>query len=126
MEKMFQMAIRNKFRFPFKGLISSEDLYDLSVENLDIIFKSLNSEIKKAKEESLLDIKTSEDKILQAKIEIVKYIVSIKLEEKRIKENEKKNKEERQKILSIIANKQENELQNKSIEELEKMLQNTL
>ncbi len=126
MEKMFEMAIRNKFRFPFKGLISSEDLYDLSVENLDIIFKSLNSEIKKAKEESLLDIKTSEDKILQAKIEIVKYIVSIKLEEKRIKENEKKNKEERQKILSIIANKQENELQNKSIEELEKMLQNTL
>lgn len=126
MEKMFEMAIRNKFRFPFKGLISSEELYDLSVENLDIIFKSLNSEIKKAKEESLLDIKTSEDKILQAKIEIVKYIVSIKLEEKRIKENEKKNKEERQKILSIIANKQENELQNKSIEELEKMLQNTL
>lgn len=126
MEKMFEMAIRNKFRFPFKGLVSSEDLYDLSVENLDIIFKSLNSEIKKAKEESLLDVKTNEDKILQAKIEIVKYIVSIKLEEKRIKENEKKNKEERQKILSIIANKQENELQNKSIEELEKMLQNTL
>lgn len=126
MEKMFEMAIRNKFRFPFKGLISSEELYDLSVENLDIIFKSLNSEIKKAKEESLLDIKTSEDKILQAKIEIVKYIVSIKLEEKRIKENEKKNKEERQKILSIIANKQESELKNKSIEELEKMLQNTL
>ena len=126
MEKMFEMAIRNKFRFPFKGLVSTEDLYDLSVENLDIIFKSLNSEIKKAKEESLLDVKTNEDKILQAKIEIVKYIVSIKLEEKRIKENEKKNKEERQKILSIIANKQENELQNKSIEELEKMLQNTL
>ena len=126
MEKMFEMAIRNKFRFPFKGLISSEELYDLSVENLDIIFKSLNSEIKKAKEESLLDIKTSEDKILQAKIEIVKYIVSIKLEENRIKENEKKNKEERQKILSIIANKQESELKNKSIEELEKMLQNTL
>ena len=126
MEKIFEMAIRNKFRFPFKGLVSTEDLYDLSVENLDIIFKSLNSEIKKAKEESLLDVKTNEDKILQAKIEIVKYIVSIKLEEKRIKENEKKNKEERQKILSIIANKQENELQNKSIEELEKMLQNTL
>lgn len=126
MEKMFETAVRNKFRFPFRGLISVEDLWDLNVENLDTIFKTLNSEVKRASEESLLDTKTNEDKILDTKIEIVKYIVSIKLAEKEVKENEKRNKEQRQKILSIIANKQENELQNKSVEELQKMLDESL
>ena len=54
---MFEVATRNKFRFPFKGLISVEDLWELSVDNLDSIFKSLNSEMKKTKEESLLSTK---------------------------------------------------------------------
>ena len=40
---MFEIAARNKFRFPFKGMISTEDLWDLSVENLDNVFKTLNS-----------------------------------------------------------------------------------
>ena len=31
---MFEVATRNKFRFPFKGLISVEDLWELSVDNL--------------------------------------------------------------------------------------------
>ena len=126
MEKMFEVAVRNKFRFGFKGLISVEDLWNLSVENLDTIFKTLKSEIKKTTEESLLDTKTNEDKVLETKIEIVKYIVAVKLTEKEVKENEKRNKEQRQKILSIIANKQDNELQNKSIEELQEMLNKSL
>ena len=48
---MFEIATRNKFRFPFKGVISTEDLWDLSVESLDNVFKTLNSEMKKTKEE---------------------------------------------------------------------------
>ena len=46
---MFEIATRNKFRFPFKGVISTEDLWDLSVESLDNVFKTLNSEMKKQK-----------------------------------------------------------------------------
>lgn len=56
-EKMFETALRGKFRFPFRGLISTEDLYDLPVESLDSIFKELNSQIKRVKEESLLGSK---------------------------------------------------------------------
>ena len=48
---MFEIATRNKFRFPFKGVISTEDLWDLSVVSLDNVFKTLNSEMKKTKEE---------------------------------------------------------------------------
>lgn len=119
---MFEVATRNKFRFPFKGLISVEDLWELSVDNLDSIFKSLNSEMKKTKEESLLSTKTREDEVLETKIEIVKYIVSVKLAEKEQRERAFHNKERNQKIMDIIAAKKDAELQNMSIEELEKML----
>lgn len=52
--ELFEIAIRNKYRFPFKGWISTEDLWDLSVQNLDSIFKTLNKEFKTTGEESLL------------------------------------------------------------------------
>lgn len=119
---MFEVATRGKFRFPFKGLISVEDLWELSVDNLDNVFKALNSEMKKTKEESLLSRKTREDEVLEIKIEIVKYIVSVKLAEKEQREKAFLNKERNQKILDIIAAKKDAELQNMSIEELEKML----
>ena len=34
-ENIFEYAVRNKVRFPFKGMISVEDLWDLSLTNLD-------------------------------------------------------------------------------------------
>lgn len=41
-ENIFEFATRNKVRFSFKGLISVEDLWDLSLTNLDSIYKELN------------------------------------------------------------------------------------
>ena len=43
---MFEVAVRNKMRFPYKGLISVEDLWDLSVEAIYTVFKSLNYKVK--------------------------------------------------------------------------------
>lgn len=122
-EKMFEVATRSKMRFPFKGLISVEDLWDLSVNNLDLIFKSLNSELKQVQEESLLNTKTKEDKELDVKIEIVKHIVKVKLEEENNRLKAKEQKEQKQKILEILSAKQDESLQNKSIDELKDMLE---
>jgi len=122
-EKMFEVATRSKMRFTFKGLISVEDLWDLSVQNLDLIFKGLNSEMKKVKEESLLDTKTKEDKDLEAKIEIVKYIVNVKLAENDLRLKAKAQKEQKDKILEILSTKQDESLQNKSVDELKAMLE---
>ena len=121
-EKMFEVAVRTKMRFPFRGQISVEDLWDLSVENLDSIFKVLNSQLKQVKEESLLNKRTKQDQEIDTRIEIVKYIVKVKLEEENLRLKAREQKEQKQKILEILSAKQDESLQNKSVEELEAML----
>ena len=62
-----------------KSLIIWKDVYKRQV------FKVLNAEVKKSEEESLLNTKSKEDEELSNKIEIVKYIVGVKLAEKEAK-----------------------------------------
>lgn len=121
-ENIFEYATRNKIRFSFRGLISVEDLWDLSLTNLDSIYKELNKQSKQSEEESLLNIKTQEDELLNVQIEIVKHIVSVKLAEKEAREKASAKKAQKQKIMSIMAAKQDEALQNSSIDELQKML----
>lgn len=121
-EKIFETAVCSKFRFPFKGQVSVEDLFDLSVENLDSIFKTLNSQLKQAKEESLLNVRTKQDAEIDMKIEIIKYIVTVKLEEENQRFKAKEQKEKKQKIMEILSAKQDTDLQNKSVDELQSML----
>ena len=121
-EKMFEVAARNKVRFSFRGMISVEDLWDLSVENLDVIFKTLNAQSKQMKEESLLGSRSKEDEELSLKIEIVKFVVKTKLEEFAKRMKDKEQKEKRQKIMEIMSTKKDADLQNKSLDELSKML----
>lgn len=119
---LFEMATRKKFRFPFKGMISVEDLWDLSVENLDIVYKTLNAESKRANEDSLLATKSAEDTILDTKIAIVKHIVAVKLKEKADRQKAASVAAEKRKLEAIIANKQDEALNNMSVEELEAKL----
>lgn len=120
---IFEFATRNKVRFPFKGIISVEDLWDLSLTNLDSIYKTLNKQIKQSEEESLLSTKASVDTELEVQIAIVKHIVSVKLEEKANAEKASAKKAQKQKIMSIIATKEDEKLQNSSIDDLRKMLE---
>lgn len=124
MEKMFEFALKNKVRFPYKGLVSVEDLWDLSVRDLDSIFKTLNAQVKKSQEESLLATKTKEDETLSIQIEIVKHIVKTKLDEAETAKQSRELKEKKQKIMEIIAAKQDESLHNASVEELQAMLAN--
>ena len=119
---IFEKSVREKMRFPFRGVISVEDLWDLSVKDLDAIFKTLNSQLKQVKEESLLETKTKEDVTLDTQIAIVKYIVKIKLEEEKTRLEAKDKKEKKQKLLEILASKQDESLQNKSVEEIQNMI----
>ena len=123
MENMFEYATRNKVRFPFKGQISVEDLWELRTDDLDTVFKTLNRQVKQSEEESLLVTKTAEDTALDVQIAIVKYIFDIKMQEASARLLDKERKAQKQKIMAILANLVVQELQNKSVDELQKMLE---
>jgi len=120
--QMFEVASRMKFRFQFMGVLSVEDLWDLPLTSLDKIFKELNSQVKQSQEESLLETRTKSDEELEHKIEIIKHIVSVRLEENEKKRRAKERKQQKEKIMEIMANKQDESLQSKSLEELSSML----
>lgn len=123
MSRLFELAVRKKYRFPFRGQISVEDLWDLSITNLDSVFKTLNKEKKQSEEESLLSVKSEADKEVENKIEIVKYIVAVKQAEAAERISAKEKAQRKQKIAAIIERKQDEELESKSIEELMKIIE---
>lgn len=119
---MFESAVRGKYRFPFKGQVTVEDLWDLSPKDLDSIFKTLNAQSKKANEESLLASKSATDVVLDTKIEIVRYIVGVKLAEAERAKTARENREKKQRLAELIADKQDAELRGKSVAELQAMM----
>lgn len=119
---IFEFATRHALRFPYKGSQSVEELWRLSLNELDSIYKTLNKQVKQSEEESLLSTKASVDTELEVQIAIVKHIVSVKLAEKEAAEKASAKKAQKQKIMSIIATKENEALQNSSIDDLKKML----
>lgn len=124
MTNIFEVAVRNKFRFNFKGMVTVEDLWDLTLTQLDSIYKTLNREVKETEEDSLLGTKTKENDELQTKIEIIKYIVQQKVQEKENRENEVKLKQQKQQILAMLEKKQQTNMENMSEDQLLEMLNN--
>ena len=120
---IFEIATREKYRFSFMGLISVEDLWDLKEDSLDQIYRELNSQKRKDEEESLLTVKTAADDALDIKIQIVKYIFEKKREEALVRLQKAENAQKRHRIQELIASKQDAVLQEKSVEELQKMLE---
>lgn len=121
MENLFEIAAREKYRFPYKGQITVEDLWDLSPTALDGIYKTLNKDIKAQDEESLMNEREA-DPTTANMVEIVKHIFAVKREEQRAKKAAIENAEKRRHIMDILARKQDEALNNKSEEELLKML----
>lgn len=121
-EALFIKATREKMRFPYKGLASVEDLWQLPMTELDKIYKTLNAQKKEVQEDSLLDTKSSEDEELTAQIEIVKYIFTVKNEEKKAAETAKERKEMKQRLLEIKAAREDKKLEGLSDADLDKML----
>lgn len=122
MSDIFKNAVKKKYRWNFRGLCTVEDLWDLNVENLDDIYKSLKKQQKDNSGESLLTTVSKEDKIIEEKIEIVKAIVIDKLAAAEKAKNAAKKRRENQRILEIMADKKDAALKEKSIEELQAML----
>lgn len=115
---IFEKATREKTRFDFNGRISAEDLWDLSLENLDAIWISLEAQLEKLPKKSLLETSTKTRDEIEFKQEIIKHIVTTKKAESVAAAQAKENSAKKQAILSIIAEKKNENLKNMSIEEL--------
>ena len=122
-ENLFEGAVRAKYRFPFKGQITAEDLWDLSLQDLDRVFKALNAEAKQSEEESLLNTPDKKTETLHRKIEIVKHIVAVKQAEIQEIKAAADKKAQKQRIMEIIAKKEDEALQSMTKEELMKMVE---
>ena len=119
---IFEAASKNKYRYPYKGMITTEDLWDLTPVQLDIVYKALNKGVSEAQVSSLMCKVTEVDAELLNKIEIVKYIFNAKEAEAETRKNDVVKSAKKQRILDILAKKQKDALQNMSEDELKKML----
>lgn len=127
---MWIEALSKKIRFEYKGQINIEDLFDLSLKELDEIYRNLKKQLDEYKQysaDSLLDNDGKNDEAydeLQLKIDVVTAVFNHlkKQQEELQKRIELQN--QRDKILGIIADKQDEELTNKSISELKEILNN--
>lgn len=120
-EAMFERASRIKLRFTYRGLCTVEDLWDIPLKGLDSVFKGLNAQRKDENEESLLTENSQEDKDLVMAIEIVKHVVQVLLAEREAKKNRATKVARKQKLLAKIADKQDSELDDLSVDDLIKL-----
>lgn len=123
---IFEMATQFKFRYPYKGMITTEDLWDLKPAELDTVYKTLNKELKALDSDSLITSKDADDAVkaneLKNKIEVVKYIFNHKEQEAELHRMAAENAQKKRRLMDALAAKQESALQNMSEDELLKAL----
>lgn len=123
-KNLFELATRERYRFPWHGLISVEDLWQLPQEELNNIYKQLMDSKRKTEVDSLMVDKTKENsQALDNCIDIVKHIFQYKEDQKNEAIRAKEKAEKKQRILELMAKKQDEAMAEKSVEELEAMLE---
>lgn len=130
MENLFLLASRSKFRFnTTSGVITAEDLWDLPLTsppgnkaNLDDIAKALNKQLKEASEESFVTPVTARTNEVQAKFDLVRFVIKSKMEERDAAKALADKAATKQKIMGLIEKKKDEALAGKPVEELQALL----
>lgn len=123
--EIYKLAAQKGIRFQTtKGLLSTEQLWTLNQTTLASIVKSLKKVLKGDNDDELsfLDESKSINVEDQLRFDIAKDIYLTKKAEAEADRNKMERKAFEQKILALIAEKKEDSLKGKSIEELEAML----
>ena len=120
---IFEQASKRSLRFNTAvGILSTEDLWNLVLTDLDTLAVSLKKTVDDTSVLSFINTtkKTNTDLILR--FEIAKRIIEVRLAAQVKAANAKARKEERAKIMEIIDGKQDDALRKKSITSLKAML----
>lgn len=123
---IFEKATRKKFKFPSAvGQLNVIDLWDLPLTstngaNLNDVAKALNNALKSEQEESFVEVSSnSKKKELEEKLDLVKYIISVKMEERAARLEAADKAKRKAMLLELLEKKKEQSYEAKSIEELE-------
>lgn len=122
---IFEYAARSKLRFQStKGELTAEQLWDVPLRsrddfNLDVVAKAANKALKDISEESFVETaKTPEHGRRETALEVVKYVIKTKRDEEEAAKKRADNKIEKEKLLAILAEKQDGKLSELSEKEL--------
>ena len=119
----FEKAARLKLRFNVNGNNTVEDLWDFTKEQLADYEVKLQESIEKQGKTNRFVKKNGKLAIEELKLQIVSHIIDTKITEEEESANSTAKKAKREEILSLIAEKQRDSRAKKSIEELEKELE---
>lgn len=120
---LFLTATREKYRYKYRGMLTTEDLWDLSLTELDELYLSLKIKtISESRPESLMSTKKQEDQALLNAIEIVKFIFTEKTNESKEHELRLRKTGEAQRIMEIIKRKEDAALEETDLEALKARL----
>jgi len=126
---LFEYATRNKLRFAsVRGELTVEQLWDVPLRsrddfNLDAVAKVANRAWKALTEESFVETeKTPEHTRREVALKVVKYVIDTKLTEEADAKRRAENKVEKEKLLKILAEKQEGKLSDLSEKELQRRI----
>lgn len=129
MQNIFEYATRNKLRFTsIRGELTIEQLWDVPLRsrddfNLNMIAKTTSKAFKEISEESFVETKkTPEHTRREMALEAVKYVIDVKLTEEKAAETRAEKKKEKEKLLQILAEKQDGKLSELSEKELQKRI----
>lgn len=125
---MFEQASRQGFRFnSARGFLTVEQLWTLPLTStqgfdLDTIAKDVYRQIKAGEEESFVNpTKNSVQEELGVHMDILKYIIATKIAEAQAAKDRLQNKAKLDKILGLVAAKDDEALSGLSKEELLKI-----
>lgn len=105
-----------------KGALSVEQLWSLTLPQLDELAVSLEENVEKSATKTFLKKQTNKNKLAQLSFDIVLDILKTKLQEQEELQSANEIKKHNDKILTLIAEKQEADLKNLSAEELQALL----
>lgn len=121
---MFKQAAALKLRFATpKGSLTVEQLFDLSLTDLDKVTVALKKEYEESGKQSFLTTRSVKDKEAKLRFDIALDILNSKVEEAEELKLKKDRKERNQKILAIIEEKKDESLKGKSVRALEALLE---
>jgi hypothetical protein len=128
MEKMFEKATREKLRFStVKGAMPAEALWEIPLTskdgfNLDSITKAVKKDLDASKEESYVKKTSPSSSLHELRFEILKYVISVRLDESEAREKAAEKKAQKEKIMEILSRKQDEALESKTEDQLKKLL----